>query len=278
MLGTLTLTLALVLASPPPTEPAVIRVAQVEAEPTIQARRVLVLRDPATALEVREYHVDGALVKAVGMDGTPLVMRAEKVDLPESEKRSAHAQREAERILAEQVEAQRAADEEAERRAEIRERNAEQRRTSTRRPGVSYASGSAFHNTLDSSTTPEVEPVPGGAGGSAPAQASSGGGRSRLDALRGRYKAKRAEAASKRAQADKALQDRNALIDSTGHYRTGEGVQLGAGLLRDADRYQQEAKTADAEADRIKTEFATVQEEIRKSGADAAEWRGGIEG
>lgn len=266
-----TVAIALALAA---TEPAVIRVAQVEPAPAIEARRVLVLRNPPSALDVRSYRVDGLMVKALGMDGEPLIMRASAVDLEESERRSVAAQAEAERVLAEQVEAQRELEAEAERRAEIRERNAEQRRTSTRRPGLNIAGGSAYREArTDSEGAPEIATLP-----DSPPSSAAGDGRARLDSLRGQYKAARAAAASKRAAREKALTARQLLIGADGRYRTFEGIAIGAQLLLDADRYAREAEDAEADAAAVKAEFLAAQEATRRSGADAIVWRGTIDG
>lgn len=206
-------------------------------------------------LEVRSVEVKGRLAIVVDTSGDTLSIRADQIDQVNTDAAN------------EQIEARRVADAEA---ADVAKINAEIERqrleglrernrlaSGTHRGGMSVAGGSAAQ------TIPDAAPQASGAR----AATSSGGGGNRLAAIRSRFKTAKAKAI-RLTQECVTLADQGTKAESH-----AERVYL-AGKLGTAERERDAAK---AEMDSIRAEFAPAQEAVRKSGANASEWREDIE-
>lgn len=223
--------------------------------PPLPLSSVVLVTTDGHALEVKSYTVDGPMVRIIGLDGTPMIMRVSAVDLAKSEARTAKVgAAKAAKASADaqaQAEAEQAAtDATAKRQAQ----DAATHERSKGRGSFSIASGSALKSggeVAASSSAPASAP------------ASSGGDcGATLSALRASYLGAVREVELLTRKHDLLVDAHNA-IASYAEKRTIE-VQIAG--LRD------QISTKRGEVAAIESKYPAAQEECRQSGAPPAAW------
>lgn len=226
------------------------------AAPDAQPIPVYIVTTDGRAMRVRGYEINGRLAKITALDGTVLSMRAESIDVAKTEARTAQA-------VAAQAEAERAAiaeQEKAEAEAAARaERKVAQAMIPRHRGGMSVVSGSAQREVAKVEESPTPTPAPAGAD----VQPSSGDYKGRLQALRDQYRSIQAKIADATKRHDDLAEKHNA--DTNLAERDTARAQMAELRTRIDD--------AKREAAAVASKFSALQEEARRSGAKAADWR-----
>lgn len=215
-------------------------------------------------MTVRSYQVAGRVLKIVGADGSPLVMRAELVDIPASEAATVKAR---ERVAAAAEAAARAEEEAAAVEAErLATREAANERTRAQSEGkrgtISTASGSARRETAAPEPAAEGEALQAG-----PAVPQSGEAKEGVKVDEAAWAARLATARGKwreaNATSERLIKEHDALADE--HNRSTNYAERRVMETQIAD-LRERIKAAQLEPGKLERDYKRLQGEAQRAG------------